>query len=303
VISGACEGDCYFIKVGGWQGEVGSGEVNITLVSPADCDVLCAAACEPALADNRFNVNGLIKNCTTDAYCRAGAGAPMPQTVCRSGQCYVMRNRYLSVRPNPLNADAAAAYRIKLDDGDGVFEISDVTLGWAQDPTNVNTAGPGPTVWNLSRIGDAPFYIIPSVDLTSNPKTMTIGDCEIRPGDAQHGEAPFLYWVQCIKQGDNTADEGNYSTALGLPTPTRSLDVTGGGAPGNPPNGAQTSLVDAFAVVLGFQNLQNEPKDWLDVEPQVPNLIVNLADAFLVVQAFQLQPYPFMDPIPCPGGP
>ena len=72
----------------------------------------------------------------------------------------------------------------------------------------------------------------------------------------------------------------------------------------HPPNGAQGTLTDVFAIILGFQNEQNEPKDWLDVEPNLgsaqPNLVISLADAFAGIQAFQQQAYPGPAPHECP---
>ncbi|MGB0715776.1 MAG: hypothetical protein ACPGXK_07855, partial [Phycisphaerae bacterium] len=248
------------------------------------CGVTGGGDCEPVLADDRFDINGTVKACATDADCEAGVPGPSSATVCRDGACYVARQRYLSVRPNPANAGVNRAIRISLSTGE--------VLGWASSPTDTAAAGPGPNLFHLSRVDAAPTYFDWS---TLSEGVITIGDCEVAPG--------FEYVVQCIAEGDDIGDEANYSAPLNLPTPGSHGDVTGGGNPGAPSNGS-TNLTDAFAVVLGFQNNQNEAKDRLDLEPNtggaVPNLIVNLADTFTAVQGFQGATYPGPAPTACP---
>ncbi|MGB0717680.1 MAG: hypothetical protein ACPGXK_17510, partial [Phycisphaerae bacterium] len=125
---------------------------------------------------------------------------------------------------------------------------------------------------------------------------ISIGDCEISPNHD--------YVVQTIADGVDTTNEDQYSEGLHLSTPEFNGDVTGGGSPGDPPNGAQGSLIDVFANVLGFQSNGNEPLDWLDTDPATgsanPNLSVGIADAFGIVQAFQENPYPGPEPLDCP---
>jgi hypothetical protein len=234
--------------------------------------------------DGAFDVLGSVKACVTDADCAAGETGPAPQTVCRAGVCYVARNRFLSVETNPANAGTMYAYRVSLDTGPGGI----VPLGFVQDPATVDVSGPGPNVYNLAQLDPVPAY-------RDWESPITIGDCEISPG--------HLYVVQAIASGEDTANEANYSAPLLLPTVAQHADVTGGGTVGDPPNGS-TTLVDVFSIVLGFQQAQNEPKDWLDLEPNtgpaIPNMVVSLADAFAGVQGFQLVPYPGPAPLDCP---
>ena len=251
---------------------------------------------ESPLAAGRFDLNGQVKPCSNDTDCRAGETGPDPQTVCRDSDgdgihdaCYVARQRFLSIKPNPANAGLTYAYRISLDSGAGGI----VSLGFASMPTDVAVTGPGPVLFHLSRVESTPQYL----DWTTLAAgVVTIGDCEISPGRQ--------YLVQAIAQGMDVGDDSNYSLPLHLPTPAHFGDVTGGGSPGDPPNGAMGNLIDVFAIVLGFQNVQNEPKDWLDLDPSSggaqPNLLVNLADAFAAVQAFQGNGYPGPAPLNCP---
>jgi subtilisin-like proprotein convertase family protein len=258
----------------------------------------CPSTPPPPLADDRFDVKASVKGCDSDADCRAGAGSPDPQTHCRNAACYVARNRYLSVFPNPANGNDPRAYRISLDmNGDGLC-TNTALLGFAQATESVTANGPGPSSFDLARVGPSPVFLTPSIDISSG--ALTIGDCEIAPGDGAHGVPRNWYCVQTLPLGGNPSSESDYSNPLSLPTVAFSGDVTGGGNPGLPPNGQTASLVDAFSAVLGFQQLQNEPKDWLDLDGQVPNLQVSLADAFAAVQAFQQVPYAFPAPLECP---
>jgi hypothetical protein len=246
-------------------------------------------SCEPVMADDRFDIIGNIKACETDADCGEGVVGPDPQTVCRDGSCYVARQRYLSLKPNPANEGLDRAIRVSLDTG----VAGGTVLGFVQAPQNTLTVGPGPSLFHKASIGSEPFY------LNWNSLTagyVTVGDCEVSPGNA--------YLVQCIALGDDIGEESNYSLPLQLMTPADNGDVTGGGNPGQPPNGAVGTLVDVFSVIKGFQNTQNEPKDWLDFTPTTgtaePNLVVGLDDAFGVILAFQQNPYGGPAPLDCP---
>ena len=69
----------------------------------------------------------------------------------------------------------------------------------------------------------------------------------------------------------------------------------------SPPNGV-TNFDDAFAAIKSFQadGSASPPLSWADVEPEVPNRVVNIADVFIIVLAFQGEDYPFGAPAPCP---
>ena len=270
------------------------------------CAVMSALAAGPTLragqvpasplANEIFDVNGSVKPCTTDADCKAGETGPDPQTVCRDttgdgvpDACYVKRQRYLSVKPNPNNAGSSYAIRISLDTG----EAGGALLGFVQEPSNLPAnANPGPASYDRATIGDTPFY---SDWTTLTSGAISIGDCEISPSHS--------YLVQAIAEGTDTDNEDNYSDPLNLSTCANHGDVTGGGNPGDPPNGAPCSIADIYGVVLAFQGNGNEPLDWLELEPNnnnAPNLLVGLADAFGAVQAFQSNPYPGPEPQDCP---
>ncbi|MGB0716403.1 MAG: hypothetical protein ACPGXK_11020, partial [Phycisphaerae bacterium] len=214
-----CTNQTYYFAIGGWEGDVGA--VTMELSIAQDGGITCTGgAPEAPLANDIFDVNGTVKACSTDADCQAGETGPDSQTVCRDGSCYVARQRYLSVKPNPANAGSSYALRVSLDTG----VAGSAVLGFVQQATNLSAgANNGPSEYDKSTIDASPFY----TDWTTlSSGVISIGDCEVSPGNA--------YIVQSIADGADTGDEGLYSAPLNLPTCANNGDVTGGGSPGDP---------------------------------------------------------------------
>jgi hypothetical protein len=279
----ACDKTCWLIKVGGWMGDAGQGNLNIDFTAE---DVDCSSPPESPLADDRFDINGTVKACSSDADCKAGETPPDPQTVCRDGSCYVARQRYLALRGNPNNAGESYAIRVSLF----TSVAGVVTLGFFDEPFVVaNPAGAGPNEYVVSRVVDTPHYM----DWAAAHAYFSAGDCEVSPDQT--------YRLQSILDGYDIGIESNYSLPLDLPTVKDWGDVTGGGNPGDPPNGSAATLSDAFAAIKAFLHTHNEPRDWTDVDPYAaPNAISNLADAVLIITGFQLQSYGGDAPLDCP---
>lgn len=241
----------------------------------------------PPLANDVYDIDGNVKTCAVDDDCKAGEAGPDPQTVCRDADgdaipdaCYVMRNRYLSIKPNPINAGINYAIRISLDTG----VAGEAELGYVAQPEQRTTNGPGPNEFDVARLQDTPYF----QDWNNVPSgVISVGDCEISPGHNYH--------VQTIAEGGI-----EFSTVLILPTAPYG-DVSGIGT--GPPDGV-ASLSDALSAVLGFQVQQLQPIDRLDIEPTdgnaIPNLIVNLADIKHPIFAWQGRDYLGDEPLDCP---
>ena len=60
------------------------------------------------------------------------------------------------------------------------------------------------------------------------------------------------------------------------------------------------NLEDVQLAVLAFQGDFLVSLEAVDIEPCVPNGVVNLADAFFIVTAFQGTPYSDLCEAPCP---
>ncbi len=252
--------------------------------------------------DDAFDIGGTVVPCSTDDDCRAGLN-PSSSVYCLHvppgspdpGVCYVARNRYLSIAPNPDNAGLLTARRVSLYDLGG----NNIFLGWIAEPVELAVAGPEATPQLLARIESAPHYRDWSVDNVGQPwmnATVHVGDCETSPGRT--------YVIQAIAENMNVDDEANYSDALMLHTTIDFGDVVGG-TPGTPPDGNR-NFKDISAVVRGFQSTQSEPKTWLDLQggnqtPDIPDFTdINFKDIDWAVAGFQGGSYPFAAPQDCP---
>ena len=66
------------------------------------------------------------------------------------------------------------------------------------------------------------------------------------------------------------------------------------------PNGV-VNMDDIMAAVHKFRRLANAPPmSWVDVDGELPNMVINLTDIMRIVQGFKGEPYPFSDPASCP---
>lgn len=253
--------------------------------------------------DSAFDISGLVVICDTDEDCRLGLN-PSSQVYCiprasgdpLPGDCYVARNRYISIDPNPDNDGIATARRVSLDTGGGQTAV----LGWIDAPIETPVSGSETSPQLLARLVDeaSRHYRDWSVDDQQQPwvePTVHLGDCAISPGRT--------YLIQAIVDGADVGNEANYSEPLVLTTLTLYGDVVGGSA-GTPPD-SDRSFKDISAVVRGFQSVQTEPKVWLDLQgttqaPQIPNFSnIDFSDINRAVKGFQGEGYPFLDPCSC----
>jgi DNA-binding beta-propeller fold protein YncE len=222
-----------------------------------------AIACQPAsVAFPPLAEDSLAMACGADGECAN-------QASCVEGRCYVPKNRYISLAPNPGNLGLETARRVGLDLG-GSSEV----LGWIGEPDGNS----------VSRVVSTPYY----ADWATFGD-VHVGDCVVSVQQA--------YWVQAIAEGLDIVNEDNYSAALILPTVQTWGDVKGSG--GSPPNGV-ANFEDIQEIVLGFQGVSSLPAVWLDLDGQVPNFALNFADIQLGVLGFQQAAYPFDAPLDCP---
>ncbi len=282
----ATGGDCYFVSVGGWNGEQGSGVVTIESAVPN-----CGLFAETPLPDARFGIdesaNDTSLSCTTTADCLVGINANS-EVECIAGTCYVRENKYLSVDPNPANAGTNTARRVSLDLGGGATHV----LGWMDTPIVRTIAGPEDPSQLQSLLSDVPVYLD-----WSTLDSVHLGDCEISPG--------YAYVIESIVDTCDIFDESAYSEPLTLATVERFGDVTGG-VVRQPPD-RNRNFKDINAVVRGFQSVQKEPKVWLDLQgslatPSIPNFSdISFTDINHAVAGFQGGGYPYEAPCDCPG--
>ncbi len=185
------------------------------------------------------------------------------------------KNRYISLAPNN-SGGVSVALQIELESS-VFFPDSAGLLGWIGEPD-----GEG-----ISRITTTPFYT------DGWPAIVHVGDCWIVPAATYHVRA--------------TADEAVFSEDLELdtvsqPSPKYWCDAVGSyiGDEWTGPNGV-VSMDDIMATIQMFQASPSAPPlVWVDVDPQVPNKVVNMTDVMQMVGGFKGLPYPFSAPADCP---
>ncbi len=286
---------CYFIRVAGTDRTPGMGSLTL---DGALCYCCPDIPLNRPMPDYRFSLDGAARPCQTDADCAADIN-PNSETSCilppggqaGDGACYVHRNRYLSFKP-ALEPDPWRpwAYRVSLDEGGEYPRF----LGWVADPIEIVTGEPGGGRELLARLIPSEFdqynaYWDPA-------DTIHIGDCAISPGQT--------YIIEALYEDCDWYDESNYSEPLVLETVSNFGDVVGATV-GDPPDGVR-NFRDISAVVRGFQNIQTEPRVWLDLQggtaaPEIPDFSdINFADINHAVSGFQGATYPFAAPCDCP---
>jgi len=233
--------------------------------------------------------DGLSIVCNNDGDC-------LNESDCIGGVCYVPKNRWLSIMPNPANGTSMIAWRVSVDLGGG----NSVALGWVGAPIAraMGSGQPGPLL--QSRIVSTPYYAdwtTLQASLGTATNTVHIGDCDVSP---QH-----VYHIQGILLGADIGVENNYSLPLSLPTVNKWGDVGGNTVAGvtQPPQD-NVNFADVLLIVKGFQSTQTASKVWLDLEPAVPDFgSVNFPDVLRAVQGVQSLAYPYTDPCSCAGLP
>ena len=183
-------------------------------------------------------------------------------------------NRYISFGSD--NAGGSVAFQVEMT-ASAYFAGSVGVLGWVGEPDENG----------MSRVADTAYYS------DAWPAVIQVGDCEIVPA--------ATYVIRGTFDGSNFGDPLEVSTIL-RPTPKFWADVAGEFSSGawSGPNGV-VNIDDIMASVQRFQQLDAAPHlTWVDIEPEVPNAVLNFTDIFQIVQGFKGLPYPFSDPADCP---
>ena len=192
----------------------------------------------------------------------------------------VRKNRYVSFVPN--NDGATMAYQVEMT-ASAYFPTSTGVLGWVGEPFE---APEDPGVF-VARVVDTEFYT------DDWPAVVHLGDCPIVP--------VATYAVRGTVTGHTFTDPAVIET-IAEPTPKKWADVVGAfsGGQWTAPNGV-VNMDDVMAAVLKFKKTAGAPHiSRVDIDDQVPNVILNMTDIFQIVQAFKSEPYPFADPALCP---
>lgn len=224
-------------------------------------------------------------------------------------------NRYLRI--NPENAGEPVAIRVKhVASGTTRFigepfeyidNTNDNTMQWAAE---ANEASPVFRVWDEGLCldnGDAcNTSDAGACDSGANgpcePAPINVFGCIIVPSTFPGtGEE---YEIQAIAEGCDLNDELNFSDPLTLFT-TRYGDVFGvpvgpNGVP-TPPNNS-TDTIDALGILQAFRGDLGTGRYIYDIEPEVPDRMINILDVLFALEGFQGIPYIgfFSAPQDCP---
>ena len=185
----------------------------------------------------------------------------------------VSKNRYISFDPNNTER---VAFQVELT-ASTYFPGSTGILGWVGEPDEHGTG----------RLVDEPFLS------DTWPGVVHVGDCAIVPAAA--------YEIRPTLDGTTLSDPLGIST-IAQPVPKYWADVVGefDGSEWSAPN-AVVNMDDVMAGVQEFEQLETAPPlTWVDLDPEVPNGVLNFTDIFRIVQGFKGEPYPFSDPAGCP---
>ena len=191
------------------------------------------------------------------------------------------KNRYVSFAPN---STGPVAFRVEMT-ASAFFPSSIGLLGWVGEPAE---APEEPGLWTAG-LDDAAFTS------TDWPAIVHIGDCEI--------VSAATYEIRAVVVGDPPV----LSEPLVVPTTPAPLPKHWGDVVGPMARGAWTSpdgTVNMDDVMAAVQKFMEEPTaphlTWVDVNPEVPDAIMNFEDIFWIVQGFKAEAYPFPDPSSCP---
>ncbi|UCC29868.1 MAG: S8 family serine peptidase [Phycisphaerales bacterium] len=243
---------------------------------PDDCDIAAGTSAD-------LDTNGIPDECEC-----AIIAEPLQTPGSEAGYA---KSRYISFVPG--NPGEYTALRVTLLDLPAPFDIYNGTTMWVGEPvTEVSEnagkidpaeAPPGSgTFWSARLCCGPPIY---RDDWSTKSPLHVYGDV-IVPG--------ATYEVQAIHETCDMVGEPNYSAPL-VVTTSRWGDLVGHCAviPCSPPDGVVGIPTDVTACLDKFKNLVGAVmKSRADVEPNLPDWLVNVSDVSYVLDAFRGFAYP-----------
>ncbi len=215
-----------------------------------------------------------------------------------------IKNRFLAILPG--NAGLSAAVRVVLTDLPSPFEGLIGEVMWVEIPAvycensgqdvpgsgecSVAPGSLGPTYFGAT-LGCTPAYADWSVF-----DTVHIFDELVIPGAS--------YTIQIVAEICDTTVEANFSGPLNVDTNSWGDSVgafDAGFAMWGPADGVVNVTTDVVAQLDKFSNLPSAPaKVSVDIDPSLPNHVINITDVTRTLDAFRGASYPFQPgPAPC----
>ena len=232
-------------------------------------------------SDSRSISSIIVDNCRIYYRTLMDEGASV--TTIGSGQLSPLsgvKNRYVSFYTDGF--DVGTAVQVEMTES-GYFPESVGVLGWVGEPFE---APEDPGVW-VARVVSEPYFG------DDWPAVVHVGDCAIVPA--------ATYRLRPTPDGNSFGAPAVVFT-IAPPEPKHWADCVGSfqGDAWNSPDGV-VNMDDVMAAVQKFIDDPNAPRlTWVDVDGEVPNVVLNFTDIFQIVQGFKSAPYPFRDPAMCP---
>ncbi len=201
------------------------------------------------------------------------------------------KNRYLSMVPG--NPGVSTALRVILADMPPEFASFNGTEMWVGEPFAVS-ASPG------SDGPEAPNFLV--ARLSCQPSFQdwgAIGEVQVFGNAVVPGAS---YVVQAVISTCVTAGLSRFSSPFVLDTPKWG-DLVGDctSIPCSQPDGSVNVTTDLVAQLDSFSDLPGSVNKFrADIQPDVPDFLVNISDIVATQNAFSGNPYPFAGPTVCP---
>jgi hypothetical protein len=263
---------------------------------PDECDA------DPAGDSRDCNLNGLPDECDiASGFSPDDDADGIPDECCTLdapvGDTVQARNRFLTFAGG--QTDQLQAIRVTFVDLPAPFDALNGQQMWVHGDVEIVSENAG--VRPAAQAPTWPTTVVTELDCTphynrwSQYDTVHIYGEAIVPGGT--------YRLQAITVGCSAATDSNFSTTLEIDT-SRWGDLVGHCAtvPCTPPNGTVDVTTDVTAVLDKFKNLTGAPtKTRCDLEPDEVDLLINITDVTVCLDAFRGFGYPFdAVPAPCP---
>ncbi|MCH7591961.1 MAG: hypothetical protein IH989_04155 [Planctomycetes bacterium] len=250
-----------------------------------------------AITGTDCNGNGLLDTCEGSVLPSATEQDPPCDcasllTASRASSAFAT-GRFLSIQPgNPGRLSAIRVTSSQLPPPHDTVNGRTMWVGEAFEVSEQSSSvapsdAPEAPTFMAARLVCKPFYADRSVD-----EVIHVYGAGIVPGGT--------YSVQIIDGGCALIEESSYSLPSEIQTARWGDTVEDCSAnPCAAPNGA-IDIIDALAIINKFSNAPGAiAKVRADLEPQTPDLVINISDAIHALRAFSGQAYPFTVGDPC----
>ena len=221
----------------------------------------------------------------------AGTAADAPAAPAAPMSANLVSNRYLAF--SDANPGEITAFRVRFVDLPPPHDGLNGTAMWVGASRQVSELGGSsdatPPTFTAAALTCDPYF-----DNWGAIGTVHVYHEAIVPGG--------LYEVQAVLSGADLANEASYSVALGMTAGVWG-DVCGsfntGTGSWNDADGSVDVATDVVAVLDKFGSLPGSPdKAHADLEPAIPDQLINITDVTQILDAFGGATYPFGPPAP-----